>query len=158
MIDDVSVQRLASVHADLRLVVNSAIAEFARRWPAARLRVSEGLRTRERQAELFAAGASKTTDSRHLTGHAADLAVLVGAEARWEMALFYRSALAVREAALIHGVPVVWGGCWQLLNGMGDTEDTMADVVTAYARRARQLGARPLIDGPHFELARSSYP
>lgn len=35
--------------------------------------VIEGLRTKERQAQLVKAGASKTQNSRHLTGHAVDL-------------------------------------------------------------------------------------
>jgi len=36
--------------------------------------VVEGLRTRERQAALVKADASHTMNSRHLTGHAVDLA------------------------------------------------------------------------------------
>jgi peptidoglycan LD-endopeptidase CwlK len=36
-------------------------------------RGQEGLRTRERQAALVARGASRTMNSRHLTGHAVDL-------------------------------------------------------------------------------------
>ena len=38
--------------------------------------VSEGLRTKERQRELVAAGKSRTLDSKHLTGHAVDLVVM----------------------------------------------------------------------------------
>ena len=45
--------------------------------------VQEGLRTRERQAELVARGASRTMHSRHLTGHAVDLVALGGAEISW---------------------------------------------------------------------------
>jgi peptidoglycan LD-endopeptidase CwlK len=43
-------------------------------------RIQAGLRTRERQAELVARGASRTMYSRHLTGHAVDLVALGGGE------------------------------------------------------------------------------
>jgi hypothetical protein len=47
-------------------------------------RVQEGLRTRERQAELVARGASRSMNSRHLTGHAVDLVALGGGEISWQ--------------------------------------------------------------------------
>ena len=63
-------KKLTGVHPDLVRVVERAIeitdTDFA---------VIEGLRSPERQRELVAAGASKTLRSRHLTGHAVDLAV-----------------------------------------------------------------------------------
>jgi hypothetical protein len=59
-------------------------------WSSARsrsrLRTSgyrEDLRTRERQAALVARGASRTMNSRHLTGRAVDLVALGGGEISW---------------------------------------------------------------------------
>jgi peptidoglycan L-alanyl-D-glutamate endopeptidase CwlK len=45
--------------------------------------VQAGPRTRERQAALVARGASRTINSRHLTGHAVDLVPLGGGEISW---------------------------------------------------------------------------
>lgn len=114
--------------------------------------VTEGLRTMERQKQLVASGASRTMNSRHLTGDAVDLAAKVGTMVRWELNVFYKLALAMRNAAVAQGVVVRWGACWQPLNDMEGTEDAMAAAVAAYGERCRAAGTRPFIDGPHFEL------
>jgi len=85
--------------------------------------VIEGLRTKKRQAELVAAGASKTMNSRHLTGHAVDLAPYVNGRIRWDWPLFYPIADAMKRAAQELCVPIRWGGDWMTFK-----------------------------DGPHFEL------
>ena len=68
-----SISRLNGVHPNLVKVVKRAIEisqiDFC---------VTEGVRTEKRQKELVAAGASQTMKSRHLTGHAVDLAAMVG--------------------------------------------------------------------------------
>lgn len=87
--------------------------------------VTEGVRTVERQKELVAAGASKTMNSRHLTGHAVDLAAKVGDEIRWDWPLYHLIAKAMKQAAKELSEPIVWGGDWVSFK-----------------------------DGPHFELAR----
>jgi peptidoglycan L-alanyl-D-glutamate endopeptidase CwlK len=102
-----SLARLEGVHPDLARVFHRAIeitpVDFS---------VVEGLRTKERQAELVAAGASKTMNSRHLTGHAVDIAPYVGGTIRWDWPLFYQLAPAVKKAATELGVKVEWGGDW----------------------------------------------
>lgn len=102
-----SLARLEGVHPDLVRVIHRAIeitpVDFS---------VVEGLRTKERQAELVAAGASKTMNSRHLTGHAVDIAPYVGGTIRWDWPLFYQLAPAVKKAAAELGVKVEWGGDW----------------------------------------------
>lgn len=102
-----SLARLEGVHPDLARVIHRAIeitpVDFS---------VVEGLRTKERQAELVAAGASKTMNSRHLTGHAVDIAPYVGGTIRWDWPLFYQLAPAVKKAATELGVKVEWGGDW----------------------------------------------
>lgn len=135
--------RLQGVHPDLVRVAHLAIGrsevDFA---------ISEGLRSKARQAELYRAGASKTLDSRHLTGHAIDVVALVGGQARWEFDLYQRIAQAFRSAADDAGVVVEWGACWRAINGHTDLPGLVADYVT----RCRIAGKRPLIDGPHFQI------
>lgn len=115
-------QRLAGVHPDLVRVISRA-------REAADFIVTEGLRTTERQRQLVAAGASQTMASRHLTGHAVDLAALVGGVVRWDWPLYDRLALAVKRAAAEEEVAIVWGGDWPKFR-----------------------------DGPHFELEWRRYP
>lgn len=119
-----SIERLAGVHQDLVDVVKLAITltevDFG---------VTEGLRTVERQRELVAKGASKTMNSRHLTGHAVDLVAYIGSEVRWDWPLYHKIAEAMKRAAKALGVPIVWGGDWKSFK-----------------------------DGPHFELDRKAYP
>lgn len=91
--------------------------------------VTEGVRTKERQAQLYKAGASQTLNSRHLTGHAVDLACKVGNEVRWDWPLYFRLGALMKSNALNRGVKIVWGGDWKTFK-----------------------------DGPHFELDRSAYP
>ena len=68
-----SLSRLEGVHPDLVKVVKRAIE-----ITEVDFRVSEGLRTKARQAELVKLGASQTQNSRHLTGHAVDLVAMIG--------------------------------------------------------------------------------
>lgn len=112
------------IHPSLKRVVEEA-AKISR----IDFIVTEGLRTIERQKELVDAGASWTMNSRHLTGHAVDLAVLVGGEVRWDWPLYYKLADTMLGVAAGLRIPLVWGGSW-----------------------VRHK------DGPHFELNRSFYP
>lgn len=114
--------RLVGVHGDLVRVVERARQSTP-------FIVNEGLRTSARQRELFNAGATRTLNSRHLTGHAVDLAVLVGTEARWDWPLYDALAQVMKRAAAEQEVAIVWGGDWPRFR-----------------------------DGPHFELAWDRYP
>lgn len=64
----VSKGKLEGVHPDLIAVVERAIAITTQDFS-----VGEGVRSLERQKKLVASGASRTMNSRHLTGHAVDL-------------------------------------------------------------------------------------
>ena len=123
-LDARSLQRLQGVHPDLAKVIHRAAA-----LSPIEFRVIEGLRTEKRQRELVASGASKTMNSRHLTGHAVDLAPYVGGTIRWDWPLFYKLAPAVKQAASEAGVPIEWGGDWKSFR-----------------------------DGPHFQLPFAGYP
>jgi len=139
---------MEGVHPDMVKVVHRAIelteTDFG---------VTEGLRTVERQRTLVASGASKTMNSRHITGHAVDLVAYIGTQIRWDFGLYYNLAAAMRAASKELDIPVVWGGCWHLLHKTDDLDAAVADYV---ARKKRQ-GGRALLDGPHFELWREVY-
>lgn len=120
-----SEQNLKGVHPDLVRVVRRALQLTRNDFV-----VTQGLRTKEEQATLVKAGASMTMNSRHLTGHAVDLAVLVDGSVRWDWPLYQKlNDEAMQPAAKELGIPIVWGGSWTTLR-----------------------------DGPHWELNRASYP
>jgi peptidoglycan L-alanyl-D-glutamate endopeptidase CwlK len=123
-------ERLKGVHPDLVLLVKAvrAFTPFI---------VLEGLRTRERQRELVNIGASRTMNSRHLTGHAVDLGYWLddgdgkveNGEVRWDWPLYHQQARWVKQVAADLGVAITWGGDW-----------------------------KGFPDGPHFELDWRHYP
>lgn len=114
-------ERLYEIDQTLADVVRKAatyLADFD-------LFVVEGMRTLERQEMLVAKGASRTMKSKHLIGHAVDLAPMFGRELRWDWPLFHVINDAMQRAARELGVELVWGGNW-----------------------------RSFKDGPHWELKR----
>ena len=124
--------KLNGVHRDLVAVVERAITISSKDFT-----VIEGLRSIERQKQLYAAGKSKILNSRHITGHAVDLApwptngdfdsdgILNIAD--WDE--YYPIADAMKEAAQDLGVSLEWGGDW-----------------------------KGFPDGPHFQLSHKVYP
>lgn len=131
ILDKRSVGRLAEIHPDLARVVIRAADMLGNLIAITGFEffVTEGKRTADRQKQLVEAGASKTMNSRHLTGHAVDLAVKVGGEVRWDWPLYDHLGTLMKAAAKTEGVPIVWGGDWPKFK-----------------------------DGPHFELSRKEYP
>lgn len=117
-------RNLRGVHPDLARVAERALA-----LSEVDFMVTEGRRDPARQAALVKAGASRTLQSRHLTGHAIDVAAVVAGQVRWDWPLYPKIAAAFEAAARELSVPVVWGGRWPRLR-----------------------------DGPHFELDRKVYP
>lgn len=100
-----SKSKLQGVHPDLVAVVEKAIQLTEQDFT-----VLEGLRSIDRQEELVATGKSKTMNSRHLTGHAVDLAPW---PISWDWEKFYPIADAMKEAAEDLGVEIEWGGDWK---------------------------------------------
>lgn len=119
-----SLARLQGVHPDLVRVVKRAAATSALDFT-----VLEGVRTVARQKELFAAKATKTMNSRHLNGHAVDLAPMIGGVVTWDWPLYHKLAVIVKAAAAAEKVPITWGGDWVSFK-----------------------------DGPHWELPWKAYP
>lgn len=104
---------------------------------------------------MVASGASKTMDSRHLTGHAVDLVPYINGKLRWEWVPIYRIADAVRIAAIELGTPIRWGGAWDIT--FTENPDSPEDLVIDYVARRKKAGKEAFIDGPHFELPKSKY-
>lgn len=119
-----SLRNLTGVHPDLVRVAARALqlttVDFV---------VTEGRRTLERQKLLVSQGASKTLNSRHLTGHAIDVAALLNGTVTYNVESMTAVARAFKQAANELGVPIVWGGDWKSFK-----------------------------DTPHFELSREVYP
>lgn len=115
--------RMEGIHPDLIAVMELAI----QRTPID-FTVLEGLRTLDRQKQLVAKGASKTMNSRHLTGHAIDVAPLDGKSVSWDWPLYHKLAPVIKGAADDLGVDLEWGGDW-----------------------------RSFKDGPHWQLSWESY-
>lgn len=134
-----SLLNLRGVHPDLVRVVKRAIS-----ISSVDFTVIEGLRTVARQKELVAKGASKTMRSRHISGHAIDIAPYVAGQVRWDWPLFLPIAEAMKKAAEIEDVKIRWGGTWRLL---ADTPQI-------------NMGAlhKKFPDGPHYELSQDFYP
>ena len=118
-----SLNNLEGVHPDLVAVAHRAVemttVDFV---------IIEGLRTVGRQKELFKSGASRTMNSRHLTGHAIDIVPWIDGQIRWDWPAFYPVAKAFKAASKELNIPIIWGGDWESFR-----------------------------DGPHFELDRVFY-
>jgi peptidoglycan LD-endopeptidase CwlK len=142
-------QRLAGVHPDMVRLAERAIAITTQDFG-----IVEGRRTLDRQRELVASGASQTLNSRHLTGHAIDVAPWLG-EFRWDHGLFYPIIEAFRQAAIEFDTPLRWGGSWGRIGIHGLPLDQK---VAAYVALRRSQGRKAFIDMPHLELPADRYP
>jgi len=89
-----SLGNLKGIHPDLRRVVDRVLQEGPLDFI-----VIEGLRNMKRQRELVASGASKTMNSRHLTGHAVDLLPIGKEGAAFDWPLYDKLGPAVKAAA-----------------------------------------------------------
>jgi peptidoglycan L-alanyl-D-glutamate endopeptidase CwlK len=126
--------KLIGLHPDLIRVVRGAALHYAE---GQQFIVVEGLRTIERQRELFRAGKSHTMNSRHLNGHAVDLAPMLDTDGdgdldlSWDPKHFYPIIDAMRASAAAAGVLIQWGG---------------------------EIWKPDFIDKPHWQLPWSKYP
>lgn len=143
-LSELSLNRLKGVNPNLVEVVKRAI-EIS----GIDFRVSEGLRTKERQAELVRQGASQTMNSRHLTGNAVDLVAIVDGQVSWDFNHYYTIAQAIAQASTELGVTVRWGGAWTVIT---NKDGTPQEWVKEYKAERKKLGKKEFLDGVHFEL------
>lgn len=113
-----SLDKLKGVDKDLVAVIKRAIelteVDFG---------VTEGIRTVERQQELYDKKLSQTMKSKHLIGHAVDVVAYVDGKVSWDTKYYYTIAKAFKQAAKELNVSIRWGGDF-----------------------------KSFFDGPHFEL------
>lgn len=125
-----SKENLKGVHQDLVKVARLALTLTAQDFT-----VIEGVRTKARQQQLYKQGATKTLNSRHLTGHAIDV---VPYPLDWDnKSAFGEISKAMFAAAKQLNIKIRWGGDWNQ-NGRSNDEK--------------------FYDGPHFELLKAVYP
>ena len=131
---DKDLKVLSVVHPTLEKIVRHAATETEMPFM-----VFEGVRTMRRQKQLKAKGASRTLNSRHLSGHAVDLVPLINGKPVWDVPATMIIAAAMFKAADDLGFKgkMRWGGDWDM---DGDYYDSK------------------FYDGPHFELLSKLYP
>ena len=141
-----SLDKLITVEPQLQSVVRRAIeltkVDFG---------VIEGIRTVERQKELVAKGASKTTKSKHIEGRAVDLMAYIDGRGCWELNVYDDIADAMKQAAVEADVGLVWGAAWNV-DDIREWEGSMEEAMNYYIDTRREQGRRPFIDAPHFQL------
>lgn len=120
-LDQRSLDKLQGVRPELVNVIKAAAER-------SKFRVTEGLRSKERQATLVKARKSKTMNSRHITGHAIDF-IAIGADgiATYDMDDMARVVSVIKDCAAEQGVMIECGFDWGW-------------------------------DAPHIELDRKAYP
>jgi peptidoglycan L-alanyl-D-glutamate endopeptidase CwlK len=110
-----SLHNLEGVHPDLAKVAHAAL-----RVTPLDFGVIEGLRSGERQHELFLAGKSQLdwptppghTPGRHLTGKAIDILAYVDGVGTWDEKPYETLAASFKAVAKDLGIPITWGGDW----------------------------------------------
>jgi peptidoglycan L-alanyl-D-glutamate endopeptidase CwlK len=142
-----SIERLAGVDERLVDCVQRAIelttVDFA---------VTEGVRTKARQIELFNKGASQIRDGgTHVEGRAVDLVAFIGDRISWELNLYDDIALAMASAAREIKLPLRWGAAWNIPD-ITKWNGTMEAAMQYYIDSRRKQNERPFIDAQHFEI------
>jgi len=103
-----SLEKLKDVHPDLRRVMLEAIENAPFDFG-----ITEGLRSKERQLELYNQGKSKTLNSRHLTGKAVDVVIFIGNEVTWDLKYYKVLSEHIKAVAKLNDVAIEWGGDWK---------------------------------------------
>lgn len=134
----------------------------------------EQSRSHAEQAEKVRRGVSRTMDSAHVIKPGASFStgldlvpyidgVFTWGDDHWRVKTnagaviepFYEIASAMREAAIVVGVRLVWGGAWdRVLNDLPAGPAAMKAAVEGYKARRKAMGKSALLDGPHFEIAK----
>lgn len=113
-----SKERLKGVDSSLIKVMEESIKESPYDFS-----ITEGIRTSERQKQLYDEGKSKTLKSKHLVGKAVDIAILVDGNITWDKKYYQEVAEHIKKVAKELGIGIRWGGEF-----------------------------KSFFDGPHFEL------
>lgn len=145
-LSQVSYRNLKGVNEQLIILVEKAIISTP-----VDFRVTDGLRTIEEQKHLVAIGASKTMNSKHLTGRAIDIVPWINGKPRWEWPLIYKLAEYIRTVAQEQNIRIRWGALWDV-HSFTSTVSKPQELVESYVARCKKVGKRVFLDGPHYEL------
>lgn len=123
-----SKNNLKGVHPVLINIVNKAVEIITEDLPEYSFVITSGVRTLEEQKKLLAEKKTKTLKSKHLTGHAVDIAVVINGKITWDIKEYKKLADKFKEAANELNADITWGGDF-----------------------------KTFIDGPHFEVDPNKY-
>ena len=123
-----SKNNLKGVHPALINVVNKSAEIVTEKLPNYHFVITSGVRTLEEQKKLFAEKKTKTLNSKHLTGHAVDIAVFIDGKITWDLKEYRKIADLIKESAKELNVNITWGGDFKSFK-----------------------------DGPHFEINPNNY-
>lgn len=105
--DSSSVEKMKGVDERLVRVVELAYSISPRKF-----KVTEGLRTPERQKLLFAEKKTKTLKSKHLLGKAVDIVIILDTGITWDMKYYKEVAGYMKQAAKQLNVQIECGADW----------------------------------------------
>ena len=103
-----SLDKMNGVNSKLVILMKEAIKNSPYDF-----KITEGLRTVERQKELVKTGKSKTMNSYNLKGQAVDIAVLIDNKITWDFKYYKKVADHIKEVARKLGYVITWGGDWK---------------------------------------------
>ena len=126
MMSDASRKELRGVHPVL-----CEIAETAMSLCAVDFKITEGVRSGERQARLYKEGTSPVKESMHEAkadgfGYAVDVIALPTSAGSYAWEYYEQINDAMQAAAKIHGGRVTWGGTWGSRDGVHFQLDGMS--------------------------------
>ncbi len=107
-----SKNNLKGVHPVLINIVNKAVEIITEDLPEYSFVITSGVRTLEEQKKLLAEKKTKTLKSKHLTGHAVDIAVVINGKITWDIKEYKKLADKFKEAANELNADIIWGGEW----------------------------------------------
>ncbi len=108
-----SKNNLKGVHPALINVVNKSAEIVTEKLPNYHFVITDGVRTLERQKQLLAEKKTKTLNSKHLTGHAVDIAVFIDGKITWDLKEYKLVVSLFKEAAKELNVEIECGADWK---------------------------------------------
>lgn len=119
-----SEEKLSTVKDDLANVARKALE-----LSSIDFGITEGKRSEEKQKQLVAEGASKTMNSKHLTGHAIDIVCYADGKITWDLKYYEIVAESFALACKELNVDLRWGGSWEVNNFKLDPDNKFIDAV-----------------------------
>lgn len=104
---DADQRKLAGVNSQLVAVVRRVALVTPKPFM-----VLEGVRSLARQRQLVKAGASRTLNSKHLTGRAVDIVPLVNGKVSWDWKHYEAIVKTAKAVSADMGIPLVFGYDW----------------------------------------------